>query len=155
MAPTLERTTTPLASGLAFGEGPRWHGGRLWLSDMHGRQVVTVDPAGRLETVVRVEARPSGLGWLPDGRLLVVSMEDRKLLRLAGGALETHADLSALASHEINDLVVASDGCAYVSQFGFAFGKRRRVPQDRDPARDTRTARRASRRRISPFRTAW
>ncbi len=123
MAPTLERTTAPLASGLAFGEGPRWHGGRLWFSDMHGRQVMTLDAAGRLEEVVRVEARPSGLGWLPDGRLLVVSMEDRKLLRLAGGALETHADLSALASHEINDLVVASDGCAYVSQFGFAFGK--------------------------------
>jgi sugar lactone lactonase YvrE len=118
---TLERTTAPLAQGLAFAEGPRWRDGRLWLSDMHGRQVVTVDPAGRVERVVRVEGRPSGLGWLPDGRLLVVSMEDRQLLRLAGGALETHADLRALASHEINDLVVASDGCAYVSQFGFAF----------------------------------
>jgi sugar lactone lactonase YvrE len=120
MPPTLERTTTPFASGLAFGEGPRWHAGRLWLSDMHGRHVVRLDPAGRVERVVRVEGRPSGLGWLPDGRLLVVSMEDRKLLRLAGAALETHADLSALATHEINDLVVAADGCAYVSQFGFA-----------------------------------
>ena len=120
MPPTLERTTTPLASGLAFGEGPRWHAGRLWLSDMHGRHVVTLDPAGRVEPVVRVEGRPSGLGWLPDGRLLVVSMEDRKLLRLEGAALATHADLSALAPHEINDLVVSSDGQAYVSQFGFA-----------------------------------
>jgi sugar lactone lactonase YvrE len=121
MTPAPERNATPLVSGLAFGEGPRWHEGKLWLSDMHGREVVTVDPAGRLASVVRVEARPSGLGWLPDGRLLVVSMEDRRLLRLEAGALATHADLSGLAAHEINDLVVDGDGRAYVSQFGFAF----------------------------------
>jgi sugar lactone lactonase YvrE len=120
MPPVREHTTTPVASGLAFGEGPRWRGDRLWFSDMHGRHVMTLDGAGRLERVVRVEGRPSGLGWLPDGRLLIVSMEDRKLLRLAGGALETHAELAGLASHEINDLVVAPDGLAYVSQFGFA-----------------------------------
>ena len=116
-----ERTLGTLASGLAFGEGPRWHAGRLWLSDMHDFQVVTVDPAGRLERVLRVDGRPSGLGWLPDGRLLVVSMEDRKLYRFDGRSLETHADLSAFAAHEINDLVVDADGLAYVSQFGFAF----------------------------------
>jgi sugar lactone lactonase YvrE len=120
MPPAVERTPTPLVAGLAFGEGPRWRDGWLWLSDMHGRTVVRVDPAGRLEPVVRVEARPSGLGWLPDGRLLVVSMEDRRLLRFDGRRLETHADLSALAPHEINDLVVDAEGNAYVSQFGFS-----------------------------------
>jgi sugar lactone lactonase YvrE len=116
-----ERTPAVLASGLAFGEGPRWHAGRLWLSDMHGFQVVTVDLAGRLERVLRIDGRPSGLGWLPDGRLLVVSMEERKLYRYDGRSLETHADLSAFASHEINDLVVDEGGLAYVSQFGYAF----------------------------------
>jgi sugar lactone lactonase YvrE len=116
-----ERTLRVLASGLAFGEGPRWRADRLWLSDMHDFQVVTVDLAGRLERVLRVDGRPSGLGWLPDGSLLVVSMEQRKLLRWDGRKLETHADLSAFASHEINDLVVDGDGLAYVSQFGFAF----------------------------------
>ena len=116
-----ERTPRVLVSGLAFGEGPRWHAGRLWLSDMHDFQVVTVDLAGRLERVLRVEGRPSGLGWLPDGRLLVVSMEERKLYRFDGRSLETHADLSGFASHEINDLVVDGDGLAYVSQFGYAF----------------------------------
>jgi len=116
-----EHTPGVVATGLAFGEGPRWHAGRLWLSDMHDFQVVTVDPAGRLERVLRVEGRPSGLGWLPDDRLLVVSMEQRKLLRWDGSSLATHADLAPFASHEINDLVVDGEGLAYVSQFGYAF----------------------------------
>ena len=119
----LERTPSVLASGLAFGEGPRWHAGRLWLSDMHAFQVVTVDLAGRLDRVLRVDGRPSGLGWLPDGSMLVVSMEERKLYRYDGRSLEMHADLSAFAAHEINDLVVDEGGLAYVSQFGYAFQK--------------------------------
>jgi NAD(P)H-dependent FMN reductase len=91
---------------------------------MHARRVVAVDERGRVETVAQVPGRPSGLGWLPDGRLLVVSMEDRKLLRFDGRTLATHADLSALAAHEVNDLVVDAGGRAYVSQFGFDFHHR-------------------------------
>lgn len=117
--PNPTRKLSVLASGLAFGEGPRWHERRLWLSDMHANRVVTVSEDGQVERVVRVAGRPSGLGWLPDGRMLVVSMEDRKLLRYDGRSLETHADLSALAPHEINDMVVDERGRAYVSQFGF------------------------------------
>jgi sugar lactone lactonase YvrE len=117
--PILERTTSVLASGLAFGEGPRWHARLLWVSDMHANRVVTVDDAGRVDRVVRVAGRPSGLGWLPDERMLIVSMEDRRLLRYDGRSLETHADLSELAAHDINDLVVDGEGRAYVSQFGF------------------------------------
>src|SRR5690606_35838196 len=71
-----------LVDGLRFPEGPRWHEGRLWLSDMHDPAVLAVDLAGRVERIVEVPAHPSGLGWLPDGRLLVVSMRDRRLLRL-------------------------------------------------------------------------
>jgi sugar lactone lactonase YvrE len=118
-----ERSTRVVASGLAFGEGPRWRAGRLWFSDMHAFQVMTVDEAGVLETVAEVAGRPSGLGWLPDGTLLVVSMEERKLYRLRGGRLELHADLSSFAAHEINDLVVDAEGLAYVSQFGYAFSR--------------------------------
>jgi sugar lactone lactonase YvrE len=119
-----EHTPRVLVSGLAFGEGPRWRAGRLWLSDMHAFQVVTVDLAGRLERVAEVPGRPSGLGWLPDGTLLIVSMEDRRLYRLGSdGTLELHADLSGFAAHEINDLVVDADGLAYVSQFGYAFAR--------------------------------
>ncbi len=108
-----------LIDGLAFPEGPRWREGRLWFSDMHHHVVMTVDPSGATEEVARVEARPSGLGWLPDGRLLVVSMLDRRLLRLEGGELVEHADLSELAPWHCNDMVVDGHGRAYVGNFGF------------------------------------
>ncbi len=108
-----------LVDGLAFPEGPRWHDGRLWFSDMHFQRVVAVDMQGNTETIVEVPERPSGLGWLPDGRLLVVSMTDRKLLRLDPGGLVEHADLSSLASSHCNDMVVDAVGRAYVGNFGF------------------------------------
>ncbi len=106
--------------GLRFGEGPRWHEGRLWFSDMHDRWVLAMDPSGELTRICHIEAEPSGLGWLPDGRLLVVSMRDRRVLRQeADGRLETHADLSDLARFHCNDMVVAGDGRAWVGNFGF------------------------------------
>jgi len=109
----------PLLEGLAFPEGPRWHDGSLWLSDMHARRVLRLDAEGRAETVAEVSGRPSGLGWLPDGRLLVVSMEDRRLLRLEPEGLVEHADLSGLATYHCNDMVVDAAGRAYVGNFGF------------------------------------
>ena len=82
-------------SGLAFPEGPRWHDGKLWFSDMHSLSVLTMEADGTLETVCRVENCPSGLGWLPDGRLLVVSMKDKRVLRREhSGELVEHASLS-------------------------------------------------------------
>jgi sugar lactone lactonase YvrE len=108
-----------LLKGLIFPEGPRWHEGKLWFSDMHAHKVRTVDLDGRAEDVVEVAAWPSGLGWLPDGRLLIVSMTDRKLLRLETGLLKTHADLSKLASFHCNDMVVDGQGRAYVGNFGY------------------------------------
>src|SRR5262245_45429069 len=113
------RTTTVLLDGLAFPEGPRWHDGRLWFSDQHDKRVVAMDPEGTAETIVDVPQQPSGLGWLPDGQMLVVSMLDRRLLRLEGGTLVEHADLSALAPGSCNDMVVDDNGRAYVGNFGF------------------------------------
>ena len=105
--------------GLYFPEGPRWHDGRLWFSDMHGHRVMTVGLDGVSRVVVDVPAAPSGLGWLPDGRLLVVSMEDRKLMRLDPDGLHEVADLSPWATFYCNDMVVDAQGRAYVGNFGF------------------------------------
>lgn len=109
-----------LIAGYTFFEGPRWHEGRLWLSDFYTHQVLAVDLAGRIEKIADVPQQPSGLGWLPDGRLLIVSMRDRKILRReADGTLVQHADLSSLASGHLNDMVVDGQGRAYVGNFGF------------------------------------
>lgn len=110
----------PVLDGLAFAEGPRWHDGRLWFSDMHAHQVLALDPdTGDTEVIVEVPTRPSGLGWRPDGTLLIVSMADRRLLALVDGELETVADLSDVATHDCNDMVVDARGNAYVGNFGF------------------------------------
>jgi sugar lactone lactonase YvrE len=111
--------TRTLVDGLRFPEGPRWHDGRFWFSDMHSGVVLAVDDSGRSEVIVEVAGEPSGLGWLPDGRLLVVSMQDRRLLRLDPDGLSEVADLSALASYHCNDMVVDAAGRAYVGNFGF------------------------------------
>ena len=114
-------TPRVVADGFHFLEGPRWRTDRLWVSDMHGDRVVTVTPDGGVEPIVEVPTQPSGLGWLPDGRLLVVSMTDRRLLRLEGGRLVEHADLSRLATFHCNDMVVDADGRAYVGNFGYDY----------------------------------
>jgi sugar lactone lactonase YvrE len=115
-----ERDVRTLLDKLAFPEGPRWHDGRLFFSDQHDLRVVALDPkSGDAETVVEVPEQPSGLGWLADGSMLVVSMLDRKVMRLDGGALKLHADISALAPAACNDMVVDGRGRAYVGNFGF------------------------------------
>ena len=111
--------TDTLATGLCFGEGPRWHDDALWVSDMHAHAVLRFTIQGARDVVTEVPNRPSGLGWLPNGDLLVVSMTDRRLLRWDGSTLHTHADLSKLASFDCNDMVVDRDGRAYVGNFGF------------------------------------
>jgi sugar lactone lactonase YvrE len=114
-------TLTPqvLLDGLAFLEGPRWHAGKLWFSDMFAEKVMTVDAQGQSEVVTTVPARPSGLGFLPDGRLLIVSMRDRRLLRLDGSTLTVVADLNPLVKGDINDMVVDAQGRAYIGNFGY------------------------------------
>jgi sugar lactone lactonase YvrE len=108
-----------LLDGLMFTEGPRWHDGKLLFSDMHAHKVMSVDLEGKAQTVVEVPTWPSGLGWLPDGRMLIVSMTDRKVLRLDPDGLKTHADLDTLASFYCNDMVVDGKGRAYVGNFGY------------------------------------
>src|SRR5258708_20423001 len=113
------RTLKVLLDGLAFPEGPRWHDGKFFFPDMHARQVIAVDTAGKSEVICEVPAQPSGLGWLPDGRMLIVSMLDRKLLLLDRDGLKMVADISKLAPFHCNDMVVDANGRAYVGNFGF------------------------------------
>ncbi|HEX4337339.1 MAG TPA: SMP-30/gluconolactonase/LRE family protein [Polyangiaceae bacterium] len=108
-----------LLGGLGFPEGPRWHQGRLWFSDFGMRVVRAVDMDGTANEVVRVAASPSGLGWLPDGSLLVVSMMDRRVLRVTGGETVAHSDLSHFTSTACNDMIVDARGNAYVGFMGF------------------------------------
>ena len=113
--------TSVLADGFVFLEGPRWHDGRLFVSDMHDDRVLAVGLDGRVERILDVPTQPSGLGWLPDGRMLVVSMTDRKLLRVDRGGVAVHADLSAIATFHANDMVVDGHGRAYVGNFGWDY----------------------------------
>ena len=109
-----------LIDGLDFGEGPRWHDGRLWYSDFHQHRVYAVDSVGNREAMVEMgEERPSGLGWLPDGDLLVVAMTARQVWRVTAGEISVHADLAEIATWHCNDMVVGADGTAYVGNFGF------------------------------------
>lgn len=111
-----------IATGFAFPEGPRWHDGRLWFSDQHAREVVVLEPDGTLVERFAVPGGPSGLGWMPDGTLLVVSMHERRLYRRAhDGTLSVHAELSAYHPGHSNDMVVDRHGRAYVGNIGFDF----------------------------------
>jgi sugar lactone lactonase YvrE len=117
-----QRTSEPkvLLKGLGFPEGPRWHDDRLWFSDFTHRTLYRLDLDGQKEEVVQLEDTPSGLGFLPDGTPVVVSMHERRLLRLADGASgasevsEVYADLTGLGGDFLNDMVVDSEGRAYV-----------------------------------------
>lgn len=109
---------TSLLNGRTFLESPRWHDGALYVSDMFADVVLRISADGDVSTVVQVE-QPSGLGWLPDGTLLISSMVRRCVLRYDGVHLTEHADVSALAGWEINDMVVDRHGHAFLGQFGF------------------------------------
>lgn len=109
-----------VVDGLSFPEGPRWHQGRLWFSDMHDHRVLAFDPGtGTTSVELDVPGQPSGLGWRPDGTMLVVSMTDRRLLAVRDGRTEEVADLSEVAPFHCNDMVVDAVGNAYVGNFGF------------------------------------
>jgi sugar lactone lactonase YvrE len=113
------RSLELVLDGLGFGEGPRWHDDRLWFSDFVLQHVVSVGAGGPPRVELEVDDWPSGLGWLPDGRLLLVSMHHRAVLRREhDGSVVSHADLSAIATGNTNDMVVAADGTAYVGNFG-------------------------------------
>lgn len=113
-------TLETLADGFVFLEGPRWHDNRLWLSDMRAETVYTVSETGKRTAIANVPQHPSGINFLPDGRVVVVSMQDRKLMLVeASGKLSEYVDLSNMVSNDINDSVCDADGNIYVGNFGY------------------------------------
>src|SRR5438445_289266 len=118
----MRRTTSIILSGFGVPESLRWHEQALWFSDLAHGTVHRWDGRGEVETVLKVPGRAGGLGWLPDGRLLVVSMDGGRVYRLEpDGELAEHADLRHLVGGPVNDMLVDSQGRAYVGNFGFDY----------------------------------
>ncbi|MEE8602448.1 SMP-30/gluconolactonase/LRE family protein [Euzebya tangerina] len=116
----MDRTLTRLTDGGHFYEGPRWRDDRWYVSDFYAHEVFTITPDGHRETIMEVPGQPSGLGWLPDGSMLVVSMTDHTVLRRAlDGQVSVHADISEHCGGKANDMVVDASGRAFIGNFGF------------------------------------
>ncbi|MGN6695255.1 MAG: SMP-30/gluconolactonase/LRE family protein [Aquihabitans sp.] len=114
-----DRDVTALFEGGKFFEGPRWRGGTWWVSDFYRHTVSRIATDGTETVVVEVAAQPSGLGWLPDGSLVISSMKDHKILRFADGELSVLADLEGMVAGHLNDLVTDANGHTFVGNFGF------------------------------------
>lgn len=117
-------TFRTVLDGLHMPECPRWHDGAVWLTDMWGHRVLRLGAGDDRAEVVAAfpdDEDPGGIGWLPDGRLLVAGMLSRKVYVVDGGTISVHSDLGELNRHLLNDMIVADDGTAYVSGFGWDF----------------------------------
>jgi sugar lactone lactonase YvrE len=120
----MSQTARVLCEGLYFGEGPRWRDGRLWFSNFFARAVKSVSLKGDVRVEFEIDDAPSGLGWMPDGSMLIVAMTSRRVLkRSPAGKVSVHADLSNVANFHCNDMVVDSTGRALVGEFGFDLHK--------------------------------
>jgi len=117
-----------LLTGVVLGESPRWHDDRLWFSDWGAQEVLTVDLAGKSETVLRVPAFPFSFDWLPDGQLVVVLGDGLLQSQAADGSLETQVDLTGLSVQPWNEIVVDGRGNIYLNNIGFAFGSEEPAP---------------------------
>jgi sugar lactone lactonase YvrE len=114
----MKMKTKMLLSNLEFPEAPRWRNGKLFFSDFIGQKVYSVDQKGKSEVIVEMEDSPSGLGFINDGRMLIVSMQRRHLMRLDPEGLKIHADLSNFTKYNCNDSVTDTLGRTYVGNWG-------------------------------------
>lgn len=116
-----ERTVQSVISGMSYTECPRWHEDRLWFADFYTHAIYSMTESGEdLRTELEVPAQPSGMGWLPDGRLVFVSMKDRKVMRReSDGSIVVHADVTDAVTGHPNDMVVDAEGRCWLGNFGF------------------------------------
>ena len=130
-------TVISLASGFCFGEAPRWFEGLVWFSDMLGEAVHTVTLGGQMTTLALDGHAPSGLGFCPDGSLLIASTARRQILRYDGEAVSVIADLSSMTPADLGDMVVDRSGRAYVGSQARTGGVIVRVDDPEDPDHDS------------------
>lgn len=116
-----ELRLTRFAEGFLIPEGMRWRDGKLWMSDLMDGKVYCVDADGTRHLLADFPAKVSGLGFLPDGSLIASSMEDRKVYRIIDGSLQLYADLSDLATGNLNELITDDTGLTYVGNFGYDY----------------------------------
>ena len=114
----MKMETKILLSGLGFPEAPRWRNGMLFFSDFLGKKVMAVDEVGKSEVIVEMQDSPSGLGFLDDDSMLIVSMQKRYLMRLDLDGLKIHADLSEFTEYNCNDSVTDAHGRTYLGNWG-------------------------------------
>ncbi|MBB5415791.1 SMP-30/gluconolactonase/LRE family protein [Paraburkholderia atlantica] len=112
-----------VADGFCFLEAPKWRDGKIWMSDVFGRAVYTVTPEGKRELVCEIPLMPAGLGFMPDGRLIISSHGDRKLMQWKDGELSVYADLSAVIPYWINDFAIDANGRIYLGNYGYHYNK--------------------------------
>jgi len=144
----MSRAARVLCEGIYYGEAPRWRNGRLWFSDFFAQAVKSASLSGDVRTEFTIDDAPSGLGWAPDGSMLLVSMMKRRVLRRSpSGAIGLHADLSGIATFHCNDMAVDQSGAAYVGNFGFDLHHELAARGDQSVLADHPTAKLA---RISP-----
>ena len=110
-----------VADGFCFLEAPKWRDGKIWTSDVFGRAVYTVTPDGQREFVCEIPGRPAGLGFMPDGRLIISSQDERKLMQWTDGRLSVYADLSEVTPYCINDFAIDAKGRIYLGNFGYHY----------------------------------
>jgi sugar lactone lactonase YvrE len=113
------RTLKPLLEGGRYFEAPRWHDDRLWLVDCMARTLLSVNLSGQSEQHATFDDTPCGTGFLPDGRLIVLTMNRKQLWAYRDGKLSPHADLSSIAAGTIDDMIVDGLGRAWVGDLGF------------------------------------
>ena len=116
-----EHQAVKLAEDFIFLEGVKWRDGSLWVSDVFDHKVYRLGLSGQREVVVQVPHRPSGLGFLPDGGLLVASSKDFRLYRVVDGQLQVYADLADRVGGDVNDFVIDDAGRVYVGDFGYDY----------------------------------
>jgi sugar lactone lactonase YvrE len=119
--PAATRILVDNNQGLKFTESPRWHDGKLWFLDIHGKAIKTVELDGTLATVLDLPFLPNGFGIAADGTLIFGDALTRKIYRWDGKTLQVTADLTQLTVFCLSDGILDAKGRLYIGDIGYNF----------------------------------